>query len=171
MDRSPKLLPSQALLKVVLDAFRASRDGAADVTCVLRGRTVRGGLAGRCRPRHWCCPLTAFLRFLIDDGLVELAGLPDAMPVRLVLFVPLAAEMLRWDVQAQATKLPPLCPFASARGRLFASPRCLDRDLRARSDRLSVARRYLCLGGREPAQRAIASAARGVRGSDLHGAC
>ena len=106
MNRSPTSLPSQALLRVVIRSFGASREGPPHVTCVLRNRTIRGGLEGRCRPRHWCCPLTALLTFLLDEDLVALSELPGGLPARVALFVPLATEMLRWDVQAQATKLP-----------------------------------------------------------------
>ncbi len=151
MSQPPKSLPSQVLLGVVLRAFRASREGPARVTCVLRARTVRGGLAGRCRPRHWCCPLTALLCFLIDEGLVELGELPDAIPARFVLFLPLATEMLRWDLQARASKLPPqahlrarLVDFTVRLGALIGTfaPAAIDSPLLADAPAWSDARRY-----------------------------
>src|SRR5579859_1778486 len=106
-ERATRALPSQALLRAVIEAFGASRDGPPRVACVLRGRTARRGLAGRCRPRHWCCPLTALVRFLLEDGMVELGPLPLEIPARMALFVALATEMIRWDVQSQSTRLPP----------------------------------------------------------------
>lgn len=103
--RAATSLTSQLLLRSVIRAFGASREGSRRVTCVLRDRTVRGGLAGRCRPRHWCCPLSAFLEFLIEERLVTLEGLPAGLSPRLALFVALAIEMHRWDAQSGVTRL------------------------------------------------------------------
>jgi hypothetical protein len=100
------MLPtSTQLLGAVVDAFRARKEASTTVVrCVLRNSTSRRGFVGRCETRRWCCPLTAFTRFLVEDDLVPLPSGVEQLG-HLTLFLPIAQQMIQWDRHAPVTEL------------------------------------------------------------------
>jgi hypothetical protein len=101
------MLPaSTQLLGAVIRAFEAPKDASnPEVRCVLQHPTTRRGFAGLHHIRRWCCPLTAFCRFLVEDDLVKLPAAVEELG-HFALFTPLAIEMCHWDVMRAQTRLP-----------------------------------------------------------------
>jgi hypothetical protein len=93
---------SIVLLGLFVDAFQA-RGGTGSKACFLRSRESRRWFAGTCRSRNWCCPLTAFLDFLVERGVVDMERAPAGKEM---LFFVFASSMEAWDAVAPLARAP-----------------------------------------------------------------